>query len=422
MEVYLGGFNNLRIGFYAPLKSPYHGVASGDRQVARNFLLAFEGAGFSTLVVSDLRVYLGDEGDVCLVELERLADLEFERIRCEWESDISLIPDLLFCYHVYYKSPDLLLSRLSRYFSLPYVIAEASYSGKRFGGVYARGHFLSSEAIIGSDLLLQLNAGDGAGLRDLFAYYGREVDIISMSVFGDFSGWQGGVEDDLLPRRFDRVRDIMLGLGWDVVGKKVGGKKVGFGSDYCGDCIFIVSAMMRAGDKFRSYEILSESLLVLIDFFGWRLVIIGDGVMGAEVRALFSKFGDRVHFTGFLESDDLFCWLSFGDIYVWPAVGEAFGVSILEAVVLGLGCLVGDRLGVRGLVDGKGGILCLEGDVVEFSAGLLSFYNDYCCGGALLEGMKDYNLAKGASMHGLDGAIAILEREFSRLVRGSACH
>lgn len=40
-------------------------------------------------------------------------------------------PDLWFCYHPYYKAPDLLGPELTSRFNISYVTAEASYSPKR---------------------------------------------------------------------------------------------------------------------------------------------------------------------------------------------------------------------------------------------------------------------------------------------------
>ena len=52
-----------------------------------------------------------------------------KRLRDKWRRRRK--PDLWFCYHPYYKAPDLIGPKLASSFNLPYVTAEASYSRRR---------------------------------------------------------------------------------------------------------------------------------------------------------------------------------------------------------------------------------------------------------------------------------------------------
>ncbi len=60
---------------------------------------------------------------------------EISRLSTLWASKGK--PDLWFCYHPYYKAPDLIGPKLASAFAIPYVTAEASYSSRRNIGVWA---------------------------------------------------------------------------------------------------------------------------------------------------------------------------------------------------------------------------------------------------------------------------------------------
>jgi glycosyltransferase involved in cell wall biosynthesis len=57
------------------------------------------------------------------------------------------------------------------------------------------------------------------------------------------------------------------------------------------------------------------------------------------------------------------------DLFVWPAINEAFGMALLEAQCCGLPAVAGAWGGVPAiLVDGKTGWLSAPGDATAFSA------------------------------------------------------
>src|SRR5690349_3295279 len=119
----------MRIAFYAPLKAPDHPVPSGDRQMGRLLMAALRSLGHEVEVVSRLRAFLPTAEPTAQYGLEAEARAEIIRLSQQWRSGIS--PDLWFSYHPYYKAPDLIGPDLARRFDIPYVTAEASYSGKR---------------------------------------------------------------------------------------------------------------------------------------------------------------------------------------------------------------------------------------------------------------------------------------------------
>jgi glycosyltransferase involved in cell wall biosynthesis len=130
-------------------------------------------------------------------------------------------------------------------------------------------------------------------------------------------------------------------------------------------------AMMRAGDKFQSYRILSEALCRMRDQ-DWTLVIVGDGPAAPEVRNLFSAIpAARLRFLGALPPEDLFEVYAACDLLAWPAVREAYGMALLEAQATGLPVLAGESPGVAAVLgDGESAVLVEEGSTEAFSTAL----------------------------------------------------
>ena len=76
------------------------------------------------------------------------------------------------------------------------------------------------------------------------------------------------------------------------------------------------------------------------------LVIVGDGPERAalERRAAAPDLSGRVIFTGFLEPERVWDWYSSATLYVLPS-RETWGVSVLEALALGVPVLLSDAVG-----------------------------------------------------------------------------
>jgi len=70
--------------------------------------------------------------------------------------------------------------------------------------------------------------------------------------------------------------------------------------------------------------------------------------------------------------------LAASDLYVWPAIGEAYGLAILEAQAAGLPVVAGETGGVGDIVaHGVTGLLVPVGDVAAFSAGTAVLIDDW---------------------------------------------
>jgi glycosyltransferase involved in cell wall biosynthesis len=169
-------------------------------------------------------------------------------------------------------------------------------------------------------------------------------------------------------------------------------------------------AMMRAGAKLKSYRVLADALAKLAAM-DWHLIVIGHGPARTEIEGWFDSA--RVTFVGEMAGDALAPYYAASDLYLWPAVEEAYGMAMLEAQAAGLPVIAGRALGVGDIIrDRETGILVRPGNAGAFAraaAGLLVDAEIRCRMGA-----KAAEVA--ARMHGLDAAARILDANLKALV------
>ncbi|TIT88486.1 MAG: glycosyltransferase family 4 protein, partial [Mesorhizobium sp.] len=207
----------MRIAFYAPLKSPNDPVASGDRQMARMLVKALEHGGHSVELASELRFYLREPEAKSFDALKIAAREEAARLTKLWDRDGK--PDLWFCYHPYYKAPDLIGPELASAFAVPYVTAEASYSRRRNVGLWADMQALVLRAVEQAALNICFTQRDRQGLTE--ALPGAAFSMLSPFI-------------DTSPFRETPARGCPMRL--------------------------VTVAMMRPGDKAESYRMLAQAL------------------------------------------------------------------------------------------------------------------------------------------------------------------
>jgi glycosyltransferase involved in cell wall biosynthesis len=126
--------------------------------------------------------------------------------------------------------------------------------------------------------------------------------------------------------------------------------------------------MMRADVKRASYGLLAQALAQLRDL-RWQLLVVGDGPARPEVAALLHALGDdRVRLAGLVPEEALPPVYAAADLYVWPALREAYGLAMLEAQAAGLPVVAGRGGGVAEVVvDGRSGVLTAAGDPGAFA-------------------------------------------------------
>lgn len=318
----------MKIAFYAPLKAPGHPVPSGDRQMARLLMEALRRAGHEVHVTSTLRAFIPDPTEAAVAQLTADAEGEVLRVTSSWSRHGR--PDLWFTYHPYYKAPDLIGPLLSQQYQIPYVTAEASYSKRRGTGLWSQlqDHVVEAVRFATFNICFTERDAKGLGLAVPQARIERLAPYIDTQPFQSYR-----IEDH--PKRL------------------------------------VCVAMMRKGDKLDSYRMLAAALTQILDL-DWRLDVIGDGDMKAEIHALFQSLGEgRVNWIGAVSPEAVPALLAEGGIYAWPGCGEAYGLAYLEAQAAGLSVAAQATAGVPEVVrDGETGLLTPEGDIPAYAKAL----------------------------------------------------
>jgi glycosyltransferase involved in cell wall biosynthesis len=319
----------MRVAFYAPLKPPDHPVPSGDRRIAWLFLDALRLAGHEPFIASRLRSYDGIGDPERQAQLAAMGGHEAARLLRAWRQAPGKAPQLWFTYHLYYKGPDWLGPPVCEALGIPYIIAEGSFAPKRSNGPWAIGHAAVATALAQADAVLGLNPTDRAGVLPLLRDAGHWT---AFPPFLDASAYRARPESRAAAPRL------------------------------------IAVAMMRKRDKLASYRLLGAALEGLLDL-SWSLDVVGDGPARPEVEAALAPLGARVRFRGELAEDAVGRALAEADLFVWPAINEAFGMALLEAQAAGLPVVVGASGGVAAIVkDRVTGLLAPPGDAEAFAA------------------------------------------------------
>lgn len=92
----------------------------------------------------------------------------------------------------------------------------------------------------------------------------------------------------------------------------------------------------------------------VLDYFpDTHFIMAGSGDLLTSIveRAARSKISSRLHFTGFLEGEQIHQVWSVTDVYVMPSVSEPFGITPLEAVQAGVPVIVSNQSGVAEVMD-----------------------------------------------------------------------
>jgi len=380
----------VQIAFYAPMKSPNSSVPSGDRTVAQLLIQALEYRGHQVTLASSLRSWDGSGDENRQRRLRRIAQRTAKQLILKFrqQSD-SIRPQLWLTYHVYHKAPDWIGPMVSAALGIPYIIAEASYAPKQAKGPWHEGHKQTEICVGHADAVFNLNSKDFECIQPLLKSTGcltRLRPFLAEKYF-TMNGF------------CDRLE---LAQSWELDTDK---------------SWLITVAMMRYGDKFNSYQVLSE-ILRRLKSDNWQLVIVGDGQAQAEVRQLFSNYSRaQLRFVGRLLSQQLYDLLHHSDLFVWPAINEAYGMALLEAQACGLPVIAGNNGGVPDIVaHNQTGLLSAVGDSDGFARNvdqLLTNINQR-------EIMAKSAIKKFKRDHTLSGAATIIDQTINALLHPSA--
>ncbi|OJF92342.1 glycosyltransferase family 4 protein [Pararhizobium antarcticum] len=318
----------MKIAFHSPLKSPHHPVPSGDRLMARLVIAALRQAGHAVEVVTELRTFSKSPSLDSAAAMEKAAEAERARIAQHWLERGK--PDVWFCYHPYYKAPDLLGPELARRFGIPYVTAEASHSSRRNTGPWAAAQQIVADAVRQAAVNICFTHRDRVGLLEALPQARTAM---------------------LAP--FIETSEFRLRTPNPEPGR------------------LVTIAMMRPGDKMDSYRMLAAALYLLPDL-DWRLSVIGDGVCRPEIETLFAGMPkDRIEWHGEQATAAVAALLSRAALYVWPGCGEAYGLAYLEAQAAGLPVVAQHIAGVPEVVmHARTGLLTPAGDVGAYAGAI----------------------------------------------------
>ncbi len=340
----------MRVAFYAPLKPPSHKTPSGDRRVGRLLLDALRCGGHDVSVASEFRSHCATPAPGAQNVIRAAGDAEATRLLSQYRAGALPMPQAWFTYHVYYKAPDWLGPRVSRALGIPYIIAEASHAPKRENGPWALGHEATGAAIRAADAVVNLTRADMVMVAPLVA---DPTAMVHLPPFLDPAPFV-----DAGANRAAHRRDIAAEFGLDP------------------DVPWILTvAMMRDGPKLESYQLLARALRC-VDAEPWQLLVVGSGPAEAHVRAALefiepafeSTSRGGVHFAGARAAEALPGFYAASDLYVWPAVHEAYGMAMLESQAAGVPVVAGRVRGVPDVVeDGIGGLLACEGDAAALA-------------------------------------------------------
>ncbi|NIY74538.1 glycosyltransferase family 4 protein [Thalassospira sp. HF15] len=325
----------MQVAFYAPLKPIDHPVPSGDRLIARMLCEALRTAGMNVDIAARLRSRVADGNVLKQTRLSELGTKLAARLLRQYQSGFRPKPDVWFTYHLYYKAPDWIGPIVADALDIPYVVAEASFAPKRANGPWGQSHLAVETALKQADAVFSLNRVDMECLKQVC----HPDRLHFLPPFTCVAAWTVGQRNAINP-----------------------------------ECVRLVTtAMMREGDKLKSYTLLAEALgrLQRKGVHNWHLTVIGDGPARQNVEDLFEEHGLGEHTVSLVglktpeQTNDI---LANSDLFVWPAINEAFGMALLEAQSAGLPVLAGDAGGVSGIVSsGVTGWLVPVGYVDAFS-------------------------------------------------------
>ncbi|MBK1666164.1 glycosyl transferase family 1 [Rhodospirillum rubrum] len=323
----------MTVAFYAPQKAPDDPVPSGDRQLSRLMMAAINRIGRPTLLASHFRSF-DKTGDADRqARLAALGPRVAERLIGHLRSlPPTRRPDLWFTCAPSARAPDWLGPPVAEALGIPYVIAEAGFEPASVDGPWSLGGRQMSRALAQAGRVIRLNGGDPALLSPIVPDTRR---LASLQPFIDTARFND-VDADAVREAMARSHGLDPGRPW-----------------------LLAVAMMRSGRKVASYRLLGRGLRH-VPGRSFHLLVAGDGPARPEVEQALSPL--KPLYLGELGPQRLVPLYAACDLLVWPALGESFGMALLEAQAAGVPVVAG-RSGAASVVhDEKTGLIVPEGD------------------------------------------------------------
>ncbi len=314
---------------YAPMNPLTPGApSSGDRAMTGLLARALASLGYQTEAASSLRAYEGAGDAAQQTAIAEAAKVQIPGLIAQHRDNP---PTLWVTYLNYYKSPDYLGPAVSAALGIPYVIIEASHAPKRASGAFAAPYAAAKTALETADAVVAMTAHDAAMLQQIVP----PERLHRLPPFIDTARFKG------LPRK-SGMTPLILSV-----------------------------AMLRPGKKLANFPLIAASLARIADL-KWFYVVAGGGEGLSEAQRAFATFPkDRVTFMGAVPPDAMPALYARADLYLWPGLKEAYGLSYLEAQASGLSVVACNTAGVPAVVEqGRGGLLSPEGDAEALAQSL----------------------------------------------------
>lgn len=360
----------MRIAFHTPLNPAGDGGVSGDRRMARQLIAALESLGQVVELIAAPKTYFREADPARFARVAADAAHLKDTLLAGYRAGRPR-PDLWFTYHNYYRSPDFLGPAIASALDIPYVTAESSDSARRATGEWAGHTAVVRQGLAAGDVHFYFTDRDRQGLEP---WRNEGTALLALPPFV-------------------------------AIGPAHGPRTNGHGPSR-----LVTVAMMRGGAKLKSYLTLAR-ILDRCRGEDWTLSIVGDGPCRAEIGAAFAGLPEgRITWHGQLDRDTTQAELARHDVFLWPGIGEAYGLVYLEAQAAGLPVVAFDSGGVAETVRaGETALLVPEHDDEALTAALTRLLRD----GALREGM-------GAAAHRFILAERTPARAAERLAEGLA--
>ncbi len=155
----------------------------------------------------------------------------------------------------------------------------------------------------------------------------------------------------------DRIRNDADGKNAelrDILGKEITGPVIG--------------TVGRLSEEKRLHLLIDSMAILHRKSLRFTLIIIGDGPLRSVLRQYSKSKGldSKVHFLG--SRSDVYRLLDFIDIFAFPSAGEAFSLTLLEAMAKSIPIVAYDVEGVNEAVkDGINGYLVRDGEKEAFA-------------------------------------------------------
>jgi glycosyltransferase involved in cell wall biosynthesis len=327
------------VAFYTPLKHPFQAEASGDREIGRALMDGLRACGCEPELASRLatwrRAFEAGEAE----RLDRAAALMVATlVRRYRRRPATRRPRSWMTYQNYHRCPDLLGPAVTTALDIPYILVNPAISRASRRTPFRPWLSASRLAVRRADLIFAMSPRDVPQLARLRgAGFAAErllllPPAVDVSRFKVDSSTRSAYRSELT--RYFAASDGPLCL-----------------------CV----AMMREVDKLDSYNLLGAALSRLHGERPgrpWRLLVVGDGSARPQVEAALASLpGDRVCLLGALESPALVPIYLGADLFVFPGIGEDFGLVYLEAAAAGLPTVACQGPGPNFAVPPDGGVL-----------------------------------------------------------------